>query len=515
MTEKENTGRPWMSNNGVMLLLVAMRTLIGWHFLYEGVSKLFNPQWTAKGFLFSSDWLFSSLFHSIAENLQILALVNQLNIWGLILIGLSLMLGIGSRIASVAGVVLLMLYYFAQPPFVFSTMPAEGNYLIINKNLIEAFALLVLVFVPTDRFIGLGKFLRWKKTLQAQAKTDKENTPAEKTENKSLKRREMLKGLATLPFMGAFVYALMQKHGWESFEVKNLKQAAAEPDAVSGATLKRFKFTDIDQLKGTLPKGEIKKLELSRIILGGNLVGGWAHARDLIYVSKLVKAYHTRDKIYETFLLAEKAGINSFLTNPQLCKIINDYWNRNIGNIKFISDCAGKTLIDGVKTSIDSGASACYIQGGIADRLVKRGEFDELDKALQHIQDNGLPAGIGGHKLETIKTCVKRGYNPDFWMKTLHPTDYWSAKAEEKHDNIWCTQPRETVDFMEKLDQPWIAFKTLAAGAVHPKKGFRYAFENGADFICVGMYDFQIVENANLARDVLNSNLNRKRSWKA
>ncbi len=66
---------------------------------------------------------------------------------------------------------------------------------------------------------------------------------------------------------------------------------------------------------------------------------------------------------------------------------------------------------------------------------------------------------------------------------------------------------------MKTLTQPWIAFKILAAGAYHPKDSFRYAFESGADFICVGMYDFQIVDDVNIALDALSGELNRTRPW--
>jgi hypothetical protein len=100
-------------------------------------------------------------------------------------------------------------------------------------------------------------------------------------------------------------------------------------------------------------------------------------------------------------------------------------------------------------------------------------------------------------------------------MKTLHHTNYWSAKADTQHDNIWDANPQETIDFMKNLKQPWIAFKILAAGAIHPQVGIRYAFENGADFICVGMYDFQMVEDVNIALEVLSSDIKRQRAWMA
>lgn len=317
--------------------------------------------------------------------------------------------------------------------------------------------------------------------------------------------------------LGVFTIAVLKKLGWESYEEKNLKER--EADAVSSATIKTFNFSSLKDLKGQVPHAHIGNLDLSRVILGGNLIGGWAHARDLIYVSKLVKAYHHRDKIFETFLMAEKCGINAFLTNPVLCGVINEYWRRGIGNIKFISDCGGSNILDGVKKSIDNGASACYIHGGIADTLVREGNLPLMAQAVDLIRQNGLPAGIGGHDLQTVKKCVQFGIQPDFWMKTLHRTDYWSARTDQVEnglgvvDNLWCSEPEETIEFMKTLVQPWIAFKTLAAGAYHPKDGFRYAFEAGADFICVGMYDFQIVDDVNIALDILNGELMRRRPW--
>jgi phosphoribosyl-dephospho-CoA transferase len=109
---------------------------------------------------------------------------------------------------------------------------------------------------------------------------------------------------------------------------------------------------------------------------------------------------------------------------------------------------------------------------------------------------------------------VDAGLQPDFWMKTLHHLRYWSAKHPEEHDNVFCRKPEETVAFMKTLPQPWIAFKVLAAGAIKPKEGFRYAFENGADFVCAGMYDFQMVGNVNLAGEILASEIKRDRPWR-
>ena len=80
---------------------------------------------------------------------------------------------------------------------------------------------------------------------------------------------------------------------------------------------------------------------------------------------------------------------------------------------------------------------------------------------------------------------------------------------------MWATAPEETIEFMKTVETPWIAFKTLAAGAIHPREGLRYVFANGADFAVVGMFDWQVRENVILAKELLSKDLQRERSWKA
>lgn len=504
--------------------LTALRMAAGWHFLYEGIAKLTTPGWTSQGYLEVSKWLFAPLFHWIAANPGVLAVVDFLNMWGLTLIGLGLMLGALTRIAAVSGMALISLYYLANPPFIgmdFGVV-TEGNYLIVDKNLVEFFALAILAIFPAGAYLGIDRFIAIWRERRLKEHPEKPAGPVQGLPvpaPASLGRREILLGLAGAPVLGAFAVAVLRKMGWESREEKQLRERRA--DAVSSATIKTFNFTSLKELKGKVPHARIGNLELSRVILGGNLIGGWAHSRDLVYVSTLVKAYHHENKIFETFLLAEKCGINAFLTNPVLCGIINEYWKRGIGKIKFISDCGGKDLFEGVKRSVDNGASACYTHGGITDTLARTGKVGDIAKALELIRQNGLPAGIGAHDLNTVRACVDYGLAPDFWMKTFHKTNYWSARTDEiadglgKMDNLWCAAPEETMEYMSALKQPWIAFKTLAAGAIMPKEGFTHAFEGGADFVRVGMYDFQIVDDVNIALDVLNGKLDRKRPWMA
>jgi uncharacterized membrane protein YphA (DoxX/SURF4 family) len=519
------------SNQVLTWLLTFVRIVIGWHFLYEGISKISAEAWSSAPYLAGSRWIFAPLFQSI-ENSALIGIVDFVNIWGMTLVGAGLMLGLFSRIASAGGALMLLFYFLAYPPFpgFMFGVPVEGSYLWVNRNLIEFFILTAYVFIAPDYLFGLDKlFADWKNEKARKPVPDKPGN------EKNPERREVIKNLISFPIIGAFAYALYKKKKWDSFEERLLKVEGI--NASSGATLLKFNYSTLKNLKGQVPKGVINytdkdgnpaKFELSRIIMGGNLIGGWAHARDLIYVSKLIKTYHSDEKVMQTMDLAERCGINALLTNPQLGRIYQKYQHEFNSDIKFISDCnINLDFQKGIAMSLAVGADALYSGGEITDRFTDP-EWDDplgrtleqrvdlIRKGLEEIRRNGKPAGIGAHKIAAIKACVEHGLKPDFWMKTCHNHNYWSAMpASPENDNMWDADPEETIRFMGTLKEPWIAFKVLAAGAIRPKTGLEYAFKNGADFVCLGMYDFQIVDDVNIALDVLFSPLDRQRSWMA
>lgn len=144
--------------------LVLLRLLIGWHFLYEGVIKLYSPGWTAKGYLLSATYM-ESFFQWLSQE-SMISTIDSLNIAALVIVGTALILGYKTQAASLIGVGLLLLYYFAHPPFPgYPVGPTEGSYWIVNKNLIEAAALLVIFLFPTSVRFGLERFFA-KKNLQ-------------------------------------------------------------------------------------------------------------------------------------------------------------------------------------------------------------------------------------------------------------------------------------------------------------------------------------------------------------
>jgi thiosulfate dehydrogenase [quinone] large subunit len=138
-------------------VLVFLRLLIGWHFLYEGLYKLIHPEWSSIAFLAQAQGFLSGLAEWMVSSPGVLNAVDALNTWGLIAIGLGLVLGLFTRGAGLAGFALLMLYYLFHPPFIGLAAggPSEGNYLLVNKNLIEAVALLYIAVTPLSRRFGL------------------------------------------------------------------------------------------------------------------------------------------------------------------------------------------------------------------------------------------------------------------------------------------------------------------------------------------------------------------------
>jgi len=153
-----------MENNyskSQLTFLVILRIFIGWHFLYEGMVKVLNPNWSASAYLMDSKGLFGQFFINMTTNPGLMKVVDFLNEWALVAIGLALILGCFARLASLGGILLLLLYTFSHPALIGIKymMPMEGSYFLIDKNLVELAGLAVLFVFPASRIIGIDLLL--------------------------------------------------------------------------------------------------------------------------------------------------------------------------------------------------------------------------------------------------------------------------------------------------------------------------------------------------------------------
>lgn len=299
--------------------------------------------------------------------------------------------------------------------------------------------------------------------------------------------------------------------------------SAAEPSADPGPPARSVAFAS----KGTMPTGKIGNLTVSRLISGGNLISGWAHSRDLHYVPSLMRAYNTEEKVMDTLQALEEHGVNTIIADPRknVMDVFGRYWKERGGKIQWIAE--GHPGLDDWKTniqrSVEFGAKAVYVQGVIGDKWLKLGRIDLLGQCVEFIKSQGVPGGIGAHMIDVVVESEKRKFNPDFYVKTCHHSNYWSSRrpdqdadvVDNRADNYWDKEPQRTVTVMSEVMKPWIAFKILAAGAIRPESGFKYAFESGADFVCVGMFDFQVEKNVALAKQMHKETQLRDRDWMA
>lgn len=278
-----------------------------------------------------------------------------------------------------------------------------------------------------------------------------------------------------------------------------------------------------------LAKGKIGKLDISRLILGGNLLTHYTHSRDLKYVYSLAAHYNTDEKILETLAAAEAHGVNtvSMHNPPHPISLLRRYRKERGGKIQWIICPTAPVEPDmakyrqHVEELIADGCEAIYLWGVHADSLVAQGKLDLVAKAVELPKEYGVPSGVGGHSLDVVKACEKEGVKADFYIKTFHHHNYPSApkpgEAKAPYSEFpgyWCSNPEETAAVMKAVNKPWIAFKTMAAGAIPAQQAFRYAFQHGADFVLAGMFDYEIADDAPLITEALARAQQRERSWK-
>lgn len=360
---------------------------------------------------------------------------------------------------------------------------------------------------------------------------------------KPVSRRKLIKGLASMPaFLG-----LSKVHSF----------ALVKPKLTGNDYITEENLVLLQNLKGFLPRGKFWKWEISRLIIGCNPMGGWSHSRDLSYVGTLSKKWHTNDKMKETWAIAEKAGINFANIVEFQYPVFQEFKKETGSKMLCVSQCSigrENDRLKPLKEAVDGGVDCIYIQGENTDGLAQNKQLDCLHEAYEYTRNQNMPFGIGAHSLQTIKDSVRLGIKADFYYKTFHHDRYWSATPlqnrveypqknifappaesgkqadsdskslaasqsfsypdrDHYNDNMWDMFNDQTIEFFKTIKVPLFGFKVLAAGAIKPADGIRWAFENGSDFVCLGMYDFQIVTDVNITIEILESLGPRERPW--
>ena len=205
----------------------------------------------------------------------------------------------------------------------------------------------------------------------------------------------------------------------------------------------------------SFPAGAIAKLTVSRLICGGNLISGFAHSRDLIYVSPLLKHYFTDEKVIQTLALCAAHGLDTMIlrVDEDTLRIIRRFRAQG-GTLQWIAQVKlpPNDPWAEIQQAVDAGAVGCYVHGGVGDRCAAEGRVDLLGDAVNCIKKQGVAAGIAGHDLAVHQACEKARLRPDFYMKTFNSKRYWSAGPMPRNDSVWEETPEQTRDFMADVE---------------------------------------------------------------
>lgn len=152
-SQEENKSELTLSlSKNVMVSVFLLRLGMGWLFFYAGITKILAPGWSAAGYLRGAK-TFTAFYEWLASP-AILPIINFINEWGLLFLGLSLILGLFARLSSVLGALLMVLYYF---PILQFPYPNPHSF-IVDEHIVYALALVVLAAIGSGRFWGLQKW---------------------------------------------------------------------------------------------------------------------------------------------------------------------------------------------------------------------------------------------------------------------------------------------------------------------------------------------------------------------
>ena len=432
--------------------LSLLRVAIGWHFLYEGCWKLMQEEgWSCASYLGAAQGPIAPLFKWMASQGWIVATGNWAVQLGLVAIGLALISGILARVASLFGIALMAMFYCCQPPEPFATAMsgADGRFFILERNAIEALGLALIAVMPC-----------WRGFL-----------------------RTLLPGAVVLAVFGGCFWVHYKAGGFKKVE------------AVTSATVKVHECTALAALKAPFEeKATIGGVEISRLALDGELIAGHAHARDLIWTDEFMRRYNSGVTLGRTVRYCLHCGVDAVFAEPPFLAPMCAEAKAVGKELKFFVNCASA---EDAKLAAGGGAKGVYLRPEVADGLARKGDRNGIQKLVAELKSASLPVGIGAEDVSTVKFCAEIGVVPDYWVLAFHSLDYPAARMETKCNNIWCADPKAAAAYMKTRQEPWVAIRGLAGGALDPVKAYKFAKDNGAAAVAIDLLDYRIVETVN------------------
>ena len=434
------------------VLLALMRIAVGWHFLYEGCWKLLQSEgWSCVSYLNVAQGPLAPVFTWMARQAWLVSVGDWAVMLGLVAIGLGLVTGVLARYAALAGMLLLAMFYCCQPPepFAHAVSGADGRFFVVERNVIEAFALFLIAVLPSWK--------GWLKTL--------------------------VPGGAVLLVFGGLV-------GWQHHG-----GAFRKVEAVTSATVKVHEFTALKALKAPFAEtGELAGRTVSALALGGDLIAGHSHARDLIWTDEFMRRYHTGGTLERTVRYSLFCGLSAAFVEPDAIGRMAGAAKSVGGELTFFANCANG---EDAAAAVRNGARSVYLRPEVADERVRAGDGAGLAALFAALRQTGLPVGLGAESPETVKFAVGKGLLPDYWVIAFHSLDYPAATLKVAHNSIWCRDPEATAACMKTRPEPWVAIRGLAGGAIKPEDAYRFARKHGAAVVAVDLLDYRIVETVN------------------
>jgi hypothetical protein len=341
-------------------------------------------------------------------------------------------------------------------------------------------------------------------------------------EQKKVSRRNFFTRTAALTGVAAAAYS-MEDYNLLAFQQGERQGFGGAPGQGPGG--RGQQQPALPDIPGPIPTVKIGGIPVTRLMAGHNLMVGQAHdsGSGLIYISSLLRAYFTEPKVLETFGMYEKHGINT--SGARMAANNSDWAKKYMAQGGKLNWMAGISSENDLPMAKDMGCKLAYVHGNTADGLMRTANgTDGIAKLLDAIRKAGMVGGICCHQIDVVTACEKADIKPSFYLKTYNTINFMANSGGERGDpNATAEQKKaeaeritkQIIDVMASVKVPWIGFKIAAAGRTNPSVAFPDAFKVGCDALLVGMYDFQVANNANLTKKILleKDKIVRTRPW--